>query len=133
MKSYKVFIDSPTWMCEGNLVESSRICRYMLQNGHEVIDNSSEADYIVINSCGFIKARIDDSVYLFKYYNSQKKEKASIIMFGCLIKINNDLINSLDLTLFSLKQALEALSKITGAAVTADILDEIFDNFCIGK
>lgn len=96
MKSYKVYIDSPTWMCEGNLIESSRICRYMLQNGHEVIDNPSEADYIVINSCGFIKAREDDSVYLFKYYNSQKKEKALIIMFGCLIKINEDLINSLD-------------------------------------
>ena len=97
MKSYKVYIDSPTWMCEGNLIDSSRICRYMLQNGHEVIINPSEADYIVINSCGFIKARQDDCVYLFNYYNSQKKEKASIIMFGCIIKINKDLINSLDL------------------------------------
>src|SRR4030042_2155544 len=97
MKSYKVYIDSAAWMCEGNIVGSSRIYRYLIENGHEILTKPSEADFIIINSCGFIKEREDLCVYLFENYHSQKKKKAKIIMFGCLIKINQKLIKSLDL------------------------------------
>jgi len=97
MKSYKVYIDSAAWMCEGNIVGSSRIYRFLLENGHDIITKPSEADFIIINSCGFVKEREDLCVQLFENYNYQKKEKAKIIMFGCLIKINKRLIESLDL------------------------------------
>jgi tRNA A37 methylthiotransferase MiaB len=97
MKSYKVYIDSAAWMCEGNIIGTSRIYRYLLENGHGITTKPSEADFIIINSCGFIKDREHLSVYLFENFNSQKKEKAKIIMFGCLIKINQKLIESLDL------------------------------------
>jgi len=96
MKSYKIFIDSATLLCEGNLVDTSRIYRYAIENGHKVSNNPSEADFIIINSCGFIKSREEESVNLFKKYNLLKKEKASIIMYGCLIKINKNLVDSLD-------------------------------------
>jgi MiaB/RimO family radical SAM methylthiotransferase len=95
MKSYKIFIDSAAWFCEGNIIDSSRIYRYMIENGHKIINNPSNADYIIINSCGFIKDREDRSVKLINKYNSLKKENATIIIFGCLIKINPELINSL--------------------------------------
>ena len=36
MGFYKVYIDSAAWMCEGNIVGSYRIYRYMLENGHEI-------------------------------------------------------------------------------------------------
>ncbi|KYK30472.1 MAG: hypothetical protein AYK22_03875 [Thermoplasmatales archaeon SG8-52-3] len=97
MESYKVYIDSAAWMCEGNIVGMSRIYQYLLQNGHKIINNHSEADFIIINSCGFVKSREEFCLYLFNNYYSQKKENASIIMFGCLIKINNKLVKSLDL------------------------------------
>lgn len=97
MKSYKVHIDSAAWMCEGNIVGTSRVYRYLLENGHEITKNPSNADFIIINSCGFIKDREDLSIDLFEQYTSQKKENASIIMFGCLIRINKKIIESLDL------------------------------------
>ena len=97
MKSYKVYIDSAAWMCEGNIIGTSRIYRYMIENGHNITTKPSEADFIIINSCGFIENREDMSLNLFEIYNSQKKEKTKIIMFGCLIKINQKLIKSLDL------------------------------------
>jgi tRNA A37 methylthiotransferase MiaB len=84
-------------MCEGNIIGTSRIYRYLIENNHKITTKPSEADFIIINSCGFIKDREDLCVNLFKNFNSQKKEKAKIIMFGCLIKINQKLIESLNL------------------------------------
>lgn len=111
MNSYKIFIDSAAWLCEGNLIESSRIYRYIIDNGHRLIINPSEADFIIINTCGFIKEREVKSVDLLKKYNSLKKESAKIIMFGCLVKINPGLMNSLDIYTIDLDED-EKLDKI---------------------
>lgn len=96
MKTYNVYIDSANWLCEINLLNYSMINRYLKENDHNIIDNPSKADYIIIISCGFTKDSEDTSADLFKEHYSTKKKKANIIMFGCLIKINPDLINSLD-------------------------------------
>lgn len=97
MKSYKVYIDSAAWVCEPNLVDTSRIYRYMIENGHKITSNSSKADFVIINSCGLCKSSIDRSVNLFEKYYSEKQKNSSIILFGCLIKINPKLIGTLDI------------------------------------
>jgi len=104
MESYKIFIDSASKNCEVSLIDSSRIYHYMLENGHKITDTPIEADFIIINSCGFIKAYEDITIGLFNKYNSQKKENAKIVIFGCLIKINKKLVNSLDAYLIDLNQ-----------------------------
>jgi ribosomal protein S12 methylthiotransferase len=97
MKSYKVYLESTAWICEANLVGTSRIYRYIVKNGHEIVKNPTKADFIIINSCGLTNFRRNLSINFFQNFYSQKKDNASIIMFGCLIKINKELINSLDL------------------------------------
>ena len=97
MKAYKIFIDSANWLCEPNLLGFSMINRYIIENGHRIVKDSSEADFIIINSCAFTKIREDRSAFLFREHYSKKGKKAAIIMFGCIVKINKDLINSLDL------------------------------------
>jgi tRNA A37 methylthiotransferase MiaB len=97
MKSYKIFVDSANWLCEINILGYSMINRYMIENDHKIIDDPKEADFIIINSCGFTKDHEDNSIVLFKKYYSKKEKKASIIMLGCLIKINKKLIDSLDI------------------------------------
>jgi len=96
MQSYNVYIDSAAWFCEGNAIDSSRIYRYIIENDHKYIDDPSNADFIIINSCGFIKDRENRTLNLFKRLNKQKKENANVILFGCLIKINPKLIDTLD-------------------------------------
>jgi len=96
MKSYKIYIDTPTWDCEANIVDTSRIHRYMKKNGHKNIDDPSKADYIIINSCAYIKNQEQKSVNLFTKYNSLKKKNATIIMYGCIVRINPKLIETLD-------------------------------------
>jgi len=96
MKYYKVFIDSTAWMCEGNIVETSRIYRYLLANGHAVTRTPSEADFFIINSCGFVQERENLSLDLYNNFVSQKKDSAKIILFGCLVRINKEKVHSLD-------------------------------------
>jgi len=96
MKSYKFFIDNANQICEVSIVDSSRIFRYMIENGHKYTDNPSKADFIIINTCGFIEPARKTTINLFKKYNSFKKEKATIIMFGCIIKTNPEIIKSLN-------------------------------------
>jgi len=96
MDSYSVYIDSAAWVCEVNLIGCSKIYRYLVENGHKITEDPSQADYIIINSCGLTKNHIERCVSLYKNYNSLKKESAKIIMFGCLVKINPKLLEKLD-------------------------------------
>ena len=44
-----------------------------------------------------------------------------------------EFVDEADLYAMDLKQAILALDEITGEVLTDTILDNIFDNFCIGK
>ena len=69
-------------------------------------------------------------------YTTNKRQQT------CLLRAKESLQNTLntaefaddaDLYAMDLKQALLALDEITGEVLTDKILDNIFDNFCIGK
>ena len=69
-------------------------------------------------------------------YTTNKRQQT------CLLRANESLKNVLktaqlddlaDLFAMDLKQAILALDEITGEVLTDTILDNIFDNFCIGK
>ncbi|MHA1190778.1 MAG: radical SAM protein [Promethearchaeota archaeon] len=96
MKKNCVYIDSVAWVCETNLIGCSRIYRYLIENSCRMTNNPSEADYIIINSCGLTEHHTYKCLNLYKKYNSLKKEKAKIILYGCLVKIKPELIESLD-------------------------------------
>jgi len=98
MQSYKTYIESANWRCEINILNVSMIHRYLIENGHKVINNPSEADYIIISSCGFTKNHEGTSTNIYKKHHSKKQKKASIFMYGCIVKINPELCESLDLT-----------------------------------
>lgn len=103
MESYTVYIDSVFWICEPNLVSCSMLYRYVIENGHFITDDPSQADFIIINSCGFNKENEDRSINFFQKYYNQKKKHARIIMFGCLVNINETRLKSLDVILVGQK------------------------------
>lgn len=104
MQSYKVLVDTSV-KCLSNIVESSRIYRYLIENGHEVTDDESEADFIIINSCGATKVNQDRYINLFHKYYSLKEKNARIIMFGCLVKIDEERLRPLDVCLISFEES----------------------------
>ena len=96
MKTYTVYINSTLWSCESNLVGCSKIYHYLLSNNHKITKDPSKADYIIINSCGVVQDTINKTIQLYNQYYSKKKKSASIIIYGCLVKIDNDLVKTLD-------------------------------------
>jgi len=92
----KVYIDSANWLCEINLLGYSMINRYLTENHHTIVDDPSKADVIIINSCGFTKQNEDGTVSLYWNLLSKKGTKTTVILFGCLIKINPTLCSSLE-------------------------------------
>ncbi|MCD6469128.1 MAG: radical SAM protein [Thermoplasmata archaeon] len=96
MSQHKVFIDSASWECLSNLASCAKISKYLTENGHKVVNNPHEADYIIINTCGVFKKSEELSLELYRKYKKMKMDKTRIIMLGCLVKINRELLEPLD-------------------------------------
>lgn len=77
----KFFIDQHG--CAKNQTDGEILAGYLIKNGFELSDNPLKADFIIVNSCGFIesaKKESIDAVYSIK--NSYPNAK--IILAGCL-------------------------------------------------
>jgi ribosomal protein S12 methylthiotransferase len=97
MKGYIVLLDSAHKQCELNTVSSSMIYRYLLENGHTITTNAQTADIIIINSCGYHQDLREKSLALYQHYHTIKKPNSQIILYGCLVNIDNEKVKSLDL------------------------------------
>lgn len=127
-----------------------------------ILDMVKDKNHIVIaNKCDLIKSRNSDALYLStvsKEGLDVLKEKIKEISYNfsledtefitnnrqqdCLIKCRESLNQALeaakihelqDLISIDLKSALLFLDEITGEVITDDILNNIFNHFCIGK
>lgn len=81
MNLTKFFIDQHG--CAKNQTDGEILAGYLIKNGFELSDNPLKADFIIVNSCGFIesaKKESIDAVYSIK--NSYPNAK--IILAGCL-------------------------------------------------
>lgn len=67
--------------CHKNLVDSENILGLFDRNNYEITNDPSEADIIVINTCGFIESSKQESINnIFEMLNYNKK----IVVTGCL-------------------------------------------------
>ena len=81
MNLTKFFIDQHG--CAKNQTDGEILAGYLIKNGFELTENPLQADFIIVNSCGFIesaKKESIDAVYSIK--NSYPNAK--IILAGCL-------------------------------------------------
>jgi tRNA A37 methylthiotransferase MiaB len=103
MLTYKVFLDSACVNCKPNSILGSRVYKYLLSNGHTIEKSSTQADFIIINTCGFNEFHEKLSIRAFEKYSAQKKPGGKIISLGCLNRINTELIKKtqLDIILIS--------------------------------
>ena len=69
--------------CAKYQVVGEIIVSRLLDDGFELVQNADDADYIIINSCGFIESAKKES--LDSVYNARKLySKKKIILAGCL-------------------------------------------------
>ena len=69
--------------CAKNQVDSEILLTYALEDGYEMTEDASEADVIVVNSCGFIESAKKESIDAFFALHNLNPD-ARIIMAGCL-------------------------------------------------
>jgi ribosomal protein S12 methylthiotransferase len=74
--------------CPRNLVDSEVMLGILLKAGYEV-DELHKADYIVINTCGFLEASRQEGLDTIAECMASKKEGAKIIATGCMVQTHS--------------------------------------------
>ena len=67
--------------CEKNLVDSELVLGYVKSYGHEIVNDPSFADAIIVNTCGFIQDSKKEAIETILEMASYKKK---LIVIGCL-------------------------------------------------
>lgn len=78
--------------CSKNLVDTEMMIGYYKEKGYEIVNNSKDAEVIVINTCGFIesakKEAIDTILEMAEYKRNGNCKK--LIVTGCLVERYKD-------------------------------------------
>ena len=76
--------------CPRNLVDSEVMLGILLKAGYEVAELLDEADYIVINTCGFLEASRKESMDTVQETLETRKKTAKLIVTGCMVQTHSD-------------------------------------------
>lgn len=74
--------------CPKNLVDSEKISAIFTKNDYQMVDNPSEAEIIVINTCGFIQPAKEESIDTILQMSEYKDTGNCkyLIVAGCLVQ-----------------------------------------------
>jgi ribosomal protein S12 methylthiotransferase len=75
--------------CPRNLVDSEVMLGILLRAGYENAQELTEADYIVINTCGFLEASRGESSETIETTLAEKKPTAKVIVTGCMVQTHS--------------------------------------------
>ena len=70
--------------CAKNQVDAENLVGEMLHAGFATCDSAAKADYILVNTCGFIEAAKEESINAILAQAKAKKSKQKLIVSGCL-------------------------------------------------
>ena len=74
--------------CNNNLVDSE-IMLGRLQN-YDITDDISDADVIIVNTCGFIKSAKEESIQTILEMHEARKDGSLLVVTGCLMQRYKD-------------------------------------------
>ncbi|OGN55913.1 MAG: ribosomal protein S12 methylthiotransferase RimO [Chlamydiae bacterium RIFCSPHIGHO2_12_FULL_44_59] len=80
--------------CARNLVDSEVMIGILLKAGFEIVQEPKKADYLVINTCGFLEASRQEGIDTIREMFHQKKKSAKVIIAGCMVQKHKDLLYS---------------------------------------
>ena len=72
--------------CARNLVDTEVMIGILLKAGYESTPVMAEADYLVVNTCGFLQSARDEGMDTIKEMFSTKKPEAKVIVAGCMVQ-----------------------------------------------
>ena len=78
--------------CPRNLVDSEVMLGILLKAGYEVAQELDAADYLVINTCGFLEASRNESMGAVHEALESRKPSAKLIVTGCMVQTHSDIL-----------------------------------------
>lgn len=81
--------------CPRNLVDTEVMLGILLKAGYEVAPTLEEADYIVINTCGFLEASRQESMTTIDETLLARKNSAKLIVTGCMVQTHSENLKEL--------------------------------------
>lgn len=101
--------------CPRNLVDSEVMLGILLRAGYEVAEDLTLADYIVINTCGFLEASRNESLETVQSTLDQRKDNAKVIVTGCMVQTHSD----------ALKKSFPNIDYLLGSGDVEGILEAV--------
>ncbi len=112
--------------CSRNLVDSEVMLGILLKSGYEATPHLEEADYLIVNTCGFLASSRQESCDTIGELFEVKKPSAKVIVAGCMVQKHKDQIKAQyqDIHYFlgsgDVEKVLEAIqAPVPGEAVTS--------------
>lgn len=78
--------------CPRNFVDTEVMLGISVQNGLELTQEITEADYLVVNTCGFLESAREESKSAIEELIEEKKESSKLIVTGCMVNLHKDQI-----------------------------------------
>ena len=79
--------------CEKNLVDTEHMQGLLDTDGYQIIENTDDANLIIVNTCSFIEQAREESIRKILEYTNQGKK---VLVAGCLAQhFKDQLINEI--------------------------------------
>jgi ribosomal protein S12 methylthiotransferase len=72
--------------CPKNVVDSEGMAGLLERAGHTPVDDASEAEVLIVNTCGFIGPARDESLAVLRELGQAKRPDQLLIATGCLVQ-----------------------------------------------
>ena len=72
--------------CARNLVDSEVMLGILLKAGYEPAEHFDEADFLIVNTCGFLEESRKESCDTIDTYLKERKKGAKVIVAGCMVQ-----------------------------------------------
>ena len=100
--------------CDKNTVDSEEMLGVLASRGYNIINDETEADAIIVNTCCFIKDAADESINtIFEMAELKKDRLKYLIVAGCIAERYKDEVRS----------ELPEVDAFVGTSATCDIAD----------
>lgn len=76
--------------CARNLVDTEVMLGMVLKAGYQITDQLDQADFLVVNTCGFLASARQESIDSVNTFFQEKKTDAKVIVAGCMVQKHKD-------------------------------------------
>lgn len=78
--------------CPRNIVDTEVMLGLSVQSGMEITQDPADADYVVVNTCGFLESARQESRDAIDELAQAKKENGKLLVTGCMVNLHKDQI-----------------------------------------